>query len=293
MLGRNSEWRQGSFLTDEAAVALGLVASLGADRRAVVISHDCDLANDAEPSVELIVGSTKSVVDPMMTAAKHPRKLHLRLETSSGADLCIEIEHCARTAVDRQRFSSMAGDPDSTITLPPDEKRAMKQWLAARYGRPAFPNAFEERLRKPLGVKVAGIKNSDKKSVDYLIGKLVEPAAAHVVALLFDLDDCRDRELEDGSPYPLQISIVYDAEQGADQARIASENVAMSLKGLFETTYGTPDNATEIALEACTAVADTAVTLAALRRVDQWRLEYISLREEPAGEFLAVGEMPA
>lgn len=31
-----------------------------------------------------------------------------------------------------------------------DAKRALKQWLAARYGRPAFPNAFEERLRSSL-----------------------------------------------------------------------------------------------------------------------------------------------
>lgn len=34
------------------------------------------------------------------------------------------------------------------------------------------------------------------------------------------------------------------------------------------------------------------MTLADLRRVDQWRLESLSLQDEDQGDFLAVGEMP-
>ena len=47
------------------------------------------------------------------------------------------------------------------------------------------------------------------------------------------------------------------------------------------------------ALGACEAVADTHLTLADLRRVDQWRLEFISLRDDDQGDFLPVGEIPA
>jgi hypothetical protein len=54
-----------------------------------------------------------------------------------------------------------------------------------------------------------------------------------------------------------------------------------------------PDVATEITLDACEAVADTHLTLADLRRVDQWRLEYISLRGDHQGALLPVGEIPA
>ncbi|MFN3982418.1 MAG: hypothetical protein ACK4SA_18735 [Caldilinea sp.] len=39
-------------------------------------------------------------------------------------------------------------------------------------------------------------------------------------------------------------------------------------------------------------MADTYLTLADLRRVDQWRLEYISLRDGEQGDFLPVGEIP-
>lgn len=52
------------------------------------------------------------------------------------------------------------------------------------------------------------------------------------------------------------------------------------------------DVATEIASDACEAVADTYMSLADLRRADQWRLEYVSLRDDEQGDFFPVGEMP-
>lgn len=50
--------------------------------------------------------------------------------------------------------------------------------------------------------------------------------------------------------------------------------------------------ATAIALDACESVAGTHITLADLRRMDQWRLEYVSLRDDEQGDFLPVGEIP-
>ena len=46
---------------------------------AVVVSHDCDLANenlDVEPDVEVIVGRTIEKADGNFTWAKAPRTLH-------------------------------------------------------------------------------------------------------------------------------------------------------------------------------------------------------------------------
>lgn len=40
-------------------------------------------------------------------------------------------------------------------------------------------------------------------------------------------------------------------------------------------------------------LADIRFPLSDLRKVDQWRAEYISLRQDPQEQFLAVGEMPA
>jgi hypothetical protein len=136
-------------------------------------------------------------------------------------------------------------------------------------------------------------KLSGKRTVEYLIAKILEPDAKYLVGLFFDLGEQRGAEAVEGEPYALSVSVVYDATEGSGEARESAERVAAQLRELFEETYGKPDVATEIAVDACEAVADTRLTLADLRRVDQWRLEYISLRNDDQGDFLPIGEMPA
>lgn len=277
MLGRDTDWRQGDLLTREAAAALGLVAAVDEERRVIVITHDCDLPHGSELCVEVIVAEMVVKEDPQLSYAKNPRRLHLAYEGINAAPLILELRHGDRRSVPKGDFAERAVK-DHSLALPIDAKRALKQWLAARYGRPAFPNEFEERLRKG--------------KIERKIAKILEPDAKYLVGLFFDLGEQRGTEAVEGEPYALSVSVVYDANEGGADARGAAERVAMQLRELFENTYGKPDVATEIALDACEAVADTYLTLADLRRVDQWRLEYISLRDGEQGDFLPVGEIP-
>lgn len=277
MLGRDTGWRQGGVLCDDAALGLGLVEAGCADRHVIVISHDCDLVNEGEPFVEVIVGLKVGTADAMLSNARNPRRLHVKLVRVGGEDLYIELRHADRKQVSKSDFARLGGQ--AVCFLDGDEKHVLKQWLAARYGRPSFPNAFEARLRK--------------SSVERRIAKLLTPAASHLVALLFDLGENRSIELPEGEPYFLSISIVYDASEGGKSAREAAAAAALSLTQLFETVYGAPDAATDIALENCTAVADTLVTLADLRKVDQWRLEYISLAQDPPDYCIPAGGLPS
>lgn len=285
MLARDTDWRQGDLLTCETAAALDLVGAVDQGHRAIVITHDCDLPNVSEHLVEVIVAElvVKSPKpDPQLSYAKNPRRLHLAYEGASAALLILELRHGNRRSVPKSKFAECAVK-DNGFALPVDGKRALKQWLAARYGRPAFPNAFEQRLRKPSG----------KRTVEQQIAKIMEPEAKYLVGLFFDLGEQRGAEAGTGDPYALSVSVVYDATEGGTTARLSAEQVAKDLRELFENAYGKPAVATEIALDACEAVADTNLTLADLRRVDQWRLEYISLRNDDQGDFLPVGEMPA
>ncbi|KAA3652174.1 MAG: hypothetical protein DWQ11_12220 [Proteobacteria bacterium] len=278
MLGRDTEWRQGNLLTDEGAQALGLVEACNSGKRAVVISHDCDLPNDTELFVEVILGSLVEDSNPMFANARNPRRLHLCYVSDAGESLHLDLRHADRQPVCKAEFAKY-GARETVYALPADDKRALKQWLAARYGRPAFPNAFEGRLRKMVG----------KRSVEQRIAKILEPVSKQLVALFFDLGAERSVEMPDGEAYFLSIAVVYDATEGGQVARQSADIVAQELRELFEQAYGPPAEATEIALEACASVADTFMTLADLRKVDQWRLEYISLCDEPVSDFLPAG----
>ncbi|MFT2095737.1 hypothetical protein ACMS1Z_13910 [Acidiphilium multivorum] len=284
MLTRDTDWRQGDLLTQETAAKLtALNSAVGEAHRVVVITHDCDLPNGSETSVEVIVADVVSAPDAQLSYAKNPRKLHLGYEVTGGQSVIVELRHAERRIVPKGEFEKQAARDDHA-SLPIGGKRALKQWLAARYGRPAFPNAFESRLRKVV---------SKKNSVERQIGKILEPEAKHLVGLFFDLGEQRFTEVPAGEPYALSISVVYDATEGGTQARQSAEIIAGQLRELFEQAYGKPDTATDIAIDACEAVADTSITLADLRRVDQWRLEYISLNDHDHGNFLPVGETPA
>lgn len=284
MLARDTDWRQGDLLTCETASALVLVGAADQGRRVIVVTHDCDLPHDSELCVEVIVAELvvkDPKPDPQLSYAKNPRRLHLAYEGTDAAPLILELRHSDRRSVPKGDFAKHAVK-DKSLVLLVDTKRALKQWLAARYGRPAFPNAFEERLRKPSG----------KRTVEQWIARILEPDAKYLVGLFFDLGKQRGAEAVEGEPYTLPMSVVYDATEGGSKARLSAERVAVQLRELFEKSYGKPDVATEIALDACEAVADTRLALADLRRVDQWRLEYISLRDDDQGDFLPVGETP-
>lgn len=281
MLARDTDWRQGDLLSPASAQALGLIDAADNGHWVVIITHDCDLPHDGEVVVEVIVAEQVPKPDPQFSHAKNPRRLHLSYEHTDAETLILELRHSGRREVPKSDFADRAAK-EADLMLSVEEKRALKQWLAARYGRPAFPNAFENRLRKRAG----------GRTVEQRIGRILAPEAKHLVGLFFDLGDQRGEEIVEDEPYALSVSVIYDAVEGGGQARQSAERVAAQLRELFENAFGTPDTATEIALDACEAVADTYMTLADLRRVDQWRLEYISLRDDEQGEFLPVGEMP-
>lgn len=280
---RNTKLQQGCVLTDKDAYRLGLIDSPNPDNYIVVISHDCDLVSNAEEFVEFILGTITEPNSAFMSA-RHPRCLHLKFSTLNGEPTYLELKHANKYQIKKSDLEKLQ-EMEQALILAKEEKQILKIWLAARYGRPAFPDAFEERLRKEI----------KRQRVEKRIAKILESESAsrYLVGLFFDLGKERFVELNSDQPYFLSISIVYDAIEGGKVAREAAERIAVALGILFQEAYGPVDSATEIVLENCSAVADTFMSLADLRKVDQWRLEYISLRENPHGALLAVGERPA
>ena len=283
MHNRDFNWRQGSVLDEKIALALNLFGDSSQSPRVVIITHDCDLANEGEDIVEVIVGKQVPTSNPMFIGSQNPRRLDLMFtnDSSNQEPVYIRLCHSGRRTIPKKELLKFQ-QGNISLTLSNKDKRILKQWLAARYGRPAFPDNFESRLRKKKG----------KKTVVQQIDKFLRPDSDHLIGLFFDLGEEKTVELPDGTPYYLSIAIVYDGIEGGKPARIAAEQAAEELRELFTNVYGPVDSTTEIGLERCEAVSDTEMRLSDLRKVDQWRLEHISLSDNPAGKYLPVGETP-
>jgi len=137
------EWRQGSVLSNLHALHDALALDTNT-QRLVVITHDCDLAGGF-PKVEAIPGLLIEAGNGTYKSARNPRLLHLEFGKSDGTEQWMSLNHEDRTVIDDLH----AYDPsavDVAFELSPENRRLLRRWLAARYGRPAFPRSFEDAL---------------------------------------------------------------------------------------------------------------------------------------------------
>ncbi len=116
----------------------------------VVVSHDCDIANNAdrEPFVEVIqvAGLPHLVPTPM---PRRPGACRLRFNQTRDR----------RGGVGGFRQGDLSKEavlqtlPRADWHLTPEDLVTLQKWLAARYHRAAFADEFERRLReKPRGL---------------------------------------------------------------------------------------------------------------------------------------------
>jgi hypothetical protein len=278
-VNRQLLWLQGNVLTDEALKSLGLQkAEQSYEIFAVVISHDCDLtaALDKEPIAEVIVGRR---IEKMGgdSFGKTARRLHIEYQSESGP---VYIELVANCKKPINKTDLFAHQPRTDIKLSVRDLRILQRWLAARYARAAFPEAFETRLRAAI---VPGKYDLVKK-----IEKILDVGGDHIRALLFDMD--KGENVERKTPddlYRLGIMVLYDSLRDEPAAFAAATDTAEALEGIFEAAFKAPTGAWQnVELEYCDLISDTAMTVAMSESLKQWRLEYLSLQDEPPAPTL-------
>lgn len=234
-----------------------------------MVTHDCDLAAepDVEPTIELIIARQVPQVEGNYAASKNARRLHLPYQYKSDA-VVLEFEHRQRITVEKSRLKKLtpAGRPASAA-----DKKTLQRWLGARYHRPAFPNKFEERLRT--------------EKLDRQIAAILDGSGQWIEAMLFDLQDDRDREIEDpDEPYTLEILILYSTAKDAAEGFKAAEEVRKRLQDLFNKLHDQKAGWRSIELVDCQVVADSELSYAVWTKVQHWRLDYLSLRADPQQE---------
>jgi hypothetical protein len=265
---RQTSWRQGQVLPDDAIPLLFPKArELGFDV-AVIISHDCDLAQlpDVEPKVEIILGKRIAKLDGNYSFAKNARRLHLPF-TSGGAPLRIDILATQKTAIEKAQLAGF--EPNGAVKLTPEERSILQRWLSARYRRSAFPDEFDRRLES------AGVRQR--------LVKILKPLGSVIVAMYFDVDKGEEvnREGED-EPYNLLIYLLY-TEQNDPNCLEKAQATAESIEELFRDRFykGATRTWKNVELEGCIPISDQAMTYAQSVALTRWNADYISLRAGP------------
>lgn len=144
---REHGWRQGSVLPSDLAkrVAAPHFPEWGPDDRAVLVSQDCDVVHgsyEAEPSVELIRARISDAPNAVIRHGRNPRRLQLEGAQAGFVDVSIHD----RWIIPRTELESHPPDTEAAITG--DALHVLVDWIAKRYTRAAFPDAFNDRLAK-------------------------------------------------------------------------------------------------------------------------------------------------
>jgi hypothetical protein len=151
---RKNGWRQGSSIPSESFASLPVIGEIGwsgKEHVATIISQDCDVVQpslDREPYVEVLRGRWIDELSGNLTHGKNPRTLQVATQHS---DLAVEYSIHDRVRVSRMLLQdcSPADKPRWTTRT----TASIAQWVASRYTRAAFPDAFNERLKKAGSVE--------------------------------------------------------------------------------------------------------------------------------------------
>lgn len=260
---RDSLWRQGYFLTDEFAASHIDNYEFGRSK-VMVISHDCDIQHTSEQYVELIHGVLVSEPDGSFQNAQNPRKIHLEI-SHNGKPTWLEAHMNSKIRFDRQLLTS-TGTPDFQVSLETNSRRALTQWLIARYGRPSFPSNFETRLKK-------------------VSRKLENKAAKHSLELhgvYIRFVNNTETELPENEAYKIEIMLVYYPDRGElGAARRRVENLSTEISDLFEAQFA-ENESNSISLHSCRAMAITALPLSMALEFKHLRLDHLSVMDRDA-----------
>lgn len=266
---RDTPWRQGHVLTAEAIRALGLSHPETPDSTCVVvISHDCDLANDAfqiEPEVEVIVGRHLPKGNGNYFWAKAPRTLHIdALKNDTTA--VIELVATAKRLISKQTLAAFA--PDAAYSFPGNSLSALRSWLGVRYNRAAFPDLFANLL--------------SELKVDKRLARVIEPVGNLLSAVYFDVDGGKEIDHSDGGPYELKIVLAYPPGDDPEQAAAEVEKLEAAIADLFEERLfdKTTNKWNGIALMQCMSISEDDLTVSRARLLTQWRLEYMTFKAD-------------
>jgi len=272
---RNTQWRQGYLLTDEAVRSIGILHPESPDITVVIVAtHDCDLTQhpDREPIIEVVVGRKVQKLEGNFTHAKNSRILHIEFE--SNEPLLAEFSSTEKRSIPKNVLVNY--EPNTNARLSPTVKATFQMWLASRYRRSAFPDEFENRLKEA--------KLHEK------IAKTVKPLGNMITAVFFDVDEGREvTRTEPDDVYTLDIVLLHATEPDFVAAAKATDSAIAIIDRAFKAKLQDPQSGIwkNIELRYIDAISEEALSYRQAKVWKKWSLDYISLGADPQQPVLA------
>ena len=188
---------------------------------AVGWSGNLAASESKEPNAEVIMGKRVRKLG-RDSFAKTARRLQIEYQSADGL-VVLELSATEKIPVPKASLSKCA--PRRDIALDKQGHNILQKWLAARYRRAAFPEAFEARLRSP--------QMSGKETFLDRIEGILEAGGDHIRGLLFDLDEGEDVErVTPADTYQLGIVVLYNSLRDEPAAAAVASNAAEELEEL-------------------------------------------------------------
>ena len=188
----------------------------------------------------------------------------------ADTEFWLELTATARRTV--PKLDLAAHLPSATILIPSAGRNTLQHWLAARYRRSAFPDAFDQCLTR------------DTRLAER-IARILEPLGTRsIIAIFFDVDEGIEREHENAQdPFTLSIDLLYSTEIGPAASEAAARSAAEAITSAFrDRCFDIKTNRwRSIELLSCTPISDEALTYSMSLRLKRWSADYISLRADP------------
>jgi hypothetical protein len=236
----------------------------------VVVSHDCDIcaSSKVEPYIEVVQADFTKKQDGNLTFGKNPRILQLEIRAEKESKELVTFD--IRSLIRVQKESFFHNAKPYRCQLISRDIVVLRRWMAARYGRSAFPGAFEDLLRNSVFDKLE---------------KLASAKGKNIRALYFDLDNNQLIERKEGDdPYELAIYVVHPSDTDNDEAAsFASDVASIFRQGFFKESTHTWEG---VRLLSCDSISEDTFTLELANNTKPWRLDHRSYGSLPdAGVF--------
>jgi hypothetical protein len=254
----HNDWRQGSILLPESLCArphFQPALQLAPEDILIVLTQDCDLVQKdfaKEPFVE-IIKATPIIGNPdgNFLYGKNPRIIQFPIGEQHFQASCHD-----RSWLDRRLLAQVK--PSEVHVLHPSVIHLLREWVAKRYIRPAFPDEFNARIRKdPTGKALR---------------RLLE-LQGHLFQDLYLFCDPADQELPPGNSYKIILWPAMSSQDYEDEMlRQLARQACSQIEAILAECPG-------IDVIECEVRHEGQITLDDLRYFKAWDFDHLTQRQ--------------